>query len=549
MTHSIPLVGSMLEHATSAPTDIYRELVESVKDYAVFLLDPEGRVETWNAGAERIKGYSADEIVGRHFEVFYPEEERARGKPAAVLATAAATGRYEEEAWRVRKDGSRFWASVVVTPRRGPDGALRGFAKVTRDLSERKELDDQRQTLEAITEEALVHLGIEELLDAMLDRLCEALHADTIAVLLLDPVENVLVARAAKGIEEEVIRGIRIPMGRGFAGRIAAEGRPVILSDVDHSDVLNPILREKGIRSLIGVPLRASGRVIGVVHVGSLRPREFSESEVRFLQIAADRLALAVEHTHLIEAARLARHEAEVAETALRARDEFLSVAAHELKTPITSAKVAAQLLRRSFRGTTLGPMQERSVDTIERQIDKLSRLVLQLLDTMRIQSGGLVLEVEDTDLAKLLRDVADDVRTISDRHTIVVTTPEELRVRVDALRLEQVVRNLLDNAVKFMPEGGQIDVHLARMPSTALITVRDRGVGVAEEHQPRLFERFYQAHANRSGMGLGLYISRQIVERHGGTIYAETPPDGGTRFVISLPLQAQPVSLASKTA
>ena len=539
----------MLERRASAPTDIYRELVESVKDYAVFLLDPVGRVETWNAGAERIKGYTADEIVGRNFEIFYPADERERGKPAEVLAIAADTGKYEEEGWRVRKDGSRFWASVVVTPRRAIDGTLRGFAKVTRDLSERKELDDQHQTLEAITAEALVHLDIDELLDAMLVRLCEALHCDTIAVLLLDPVENVLVARAAKGLEEEVIRGIRIPMGRGFAGRVAAEGRPVFLPDVDHADVLNPILHEKGIRSLLGVPLRVAGRVTGVVHVGSLYPRDFTESEERFLQIAADRLALAIEHANLIEAARLARHEANVAETALRARDEFLSVAAHELKTPITSAKVAAQLLRRSFRNATLDPLQDRSIDTIERQIDKLSRLVLQLLDTMRIQAGGLVLEVEEADLSRLLRDIADDVRTLSDRHTIVVNAPEELSVRVDALRLEQVIRNLLDNAVKFMPDGGQIDVNLVRTSSTAVISVRDRGVGVAPEHQPRLFDRFYQAHANRSGMGLGLYISRQIVERHGGTIYAETPEDGGTRFVISLPLQAQPVSLAAKTA
>jgi PAS domain S-box-containing protein len=539
-----------LEPTTAPPTDVYRELVESVKDYAVFLLDPVGRIETWNAGAERIKGYTADEIIGRNFEIFYPAEERARGKPTQVLSIAADSGKFEEEGWRVRKDGSRFWASVVVTPRRGPDGTLRGFAKVTRDLSERKTLDDQRRTLEAISAEALGHLGLDELLDAMLGRLRDALNADTIAVLLLDPVENVLVARAAKGLEEEVARGIRIPVGRGFAGRIAAEGRPVVLADVDHADVLNPILHEKRIRSLLGVPLRVAGRIIGVVHVGSLRPRVFAESEERFLQIAADRLALAIEHARLIEAAQLARHEADVAETALRARDEFLSIAAHELKTPITSAKVAAQLLRRSFRGAALDPMQERSIDTIERQIGKLSRLVLQLLDTMRIQAGGLVLEVEEADLSKLLRDVANDVRVLSDRHTIVVDAPDTMFVRVDALRLEQVLRNLLDNAIKFMPDGGQIDLQLVPSPSTAVISVRDRGLGVAPEDQPRLFDRFYQAHANRSGMGLGLYIARQIVERHGGTIYAESPSEGeGTRFVISLPLQAQPVALAAQTA
>jgi PAS domain S-box-containing protein len=539
----------MIDRRASAPPDLYRELVESIRDYAVFLLDAEGCVVTWNAGAQRIKGYTAEEIIGRSFEVFYPPEERERGKPKRVLAAAAETGRYEEEGWRVRKDGSRFWANVVITPRRGADGSLRGFAKVTRDLSHSKELDDQRRTLEAITEEALAYFDVDELLGAILGRVRDALHADTIAVLLLDPVENVLVARAAKGIEEEVERGVRIPMGRGFAGRVAAEGRPVILPDVDHADVLNPILREKGIRSLLGVPLRLAGRVTGVLHVGSLDPRDFSQSETRFLQIVADRLALAIEHARLFEAERLARHEATVAEEALRARDEFLSVAAHELKTPITSAKVAAQLLRRSFRDTSLGPAQERSIDTIERQIGKLSRLVSQLLDTVRIQSGGLVLQVEETDLPALLRDVADEARTLSDRHSIVVNAPGELRARVDALRLEQVVRNLLDNAVKFMPDGGQIDVDLVRSPSTAIITVRDRGLGVPGEHLPRLFDRFYQAHPNRSGMGLGLYVSRQIVDRHGGTIYAETPEDGGTRFVISLPLEAQPVALDARSA
>ena len=529
--------------------DLYRLLVENIRDYAVFLLDASGNIVTWNPGAERIKGYTASEIIGKHFSVFYPEEDRAAGKPSRALQTAADEGRWEEHGWRVRKDGSRFWANVVLSPLHDADGNLTGFAKVTRDRSEWKRMEDERAALAAVTEVALAHLDLDELLDALLDRITESLQVDTVAVLLLEEPGTVLAARAAKGIEEEVERGIRIPVGRGFAGKIAAEARPIVLHDVDHADVLNPILREKGIRSLVGVPLVVQGRVTGVLHVGSLEPRHFTDDNVRFLQIVADRVALAIEHARLYEEARRARREADTAEAALRARDEFISVAAHELKTPLTSAKVAAQLLRRTFRSISLNGPQQHALDTVDRQITKLARLVVQLLDTMRLQSGGFTLGIEDVDVADLVRECADDARALSDRHEIVVDAPATLRAEIDPLRLEQVLHNLLDNAVKFTPAGGRIDVTLTHAVTTAIISVRDRGLGMAPEHRSRVFERFYQAHPDRSGMGLGLYISRQIVERHGGTIYAESPPDGGTRFVISLPVEARIVPIRAATA
>ena len=148
--------------------------------------------------------------------------------------------------------------------------------------------------LQALTDAALGHLQLDELLDALLIRTREMLGADTCAVLLLDEATQELVARAAAGIEEEVEQGVRIPVGRGFAGRVAAEGRPVILDDVDHADVLNPILRQKGIKSLLGVPLHVQGGVIGVLHVGTLVPRTFTEEDVELLQLASDRAAVAI---------------------------------------------------------------------------------------------------------------------------------------------------------------------------------------------------------------------------------------------------------------
>src|SRR3954462_5842933 len=166
---------------------------------------------------------------------------------------------------------------------------------------------ERLEHIQAITDAALAHLGLEELLAVLLPRIRTILNADTCAVLLLDEQTNELVARAAVGIEEEVEQGVRIPVGGGFAGRVAAEKRPVVLDDVDHADVLNPLLREKGIKSMVGVPLAVGGRVIGVLHVGSLTPRGFGPDDVALLQLAGDRAAIGIEHARLFVSERDAR--------------------------------------------------------------------------------------------------------------------------------------------------------------------------------------------------------------------------------------------------
>ena len=517
--------------------DRFRLLVESVMDYAIFLLDPHGTVLSWNAGAERLKGYTADEIIGRHFSAFYPIGDVERRKPERELEIAMAEGKYEEEGWRIRKDGTRFWASVVITALRDKQGGLVGFAKVTRDLTERRRSEQNLRILQAVTETALAHLALDDMLQSLLDTVAAELEVDTAVVLLATEDGGTLEVRAAHGLEEEVERGVRIPVGMGFAGRVAKEGRPVVIDDVKHSEVLNPVLRDKGLQSLLGVPLRTRSKLVGVLHVGSYRPHRFQPQDVELVSLIADRIAIGVENALLFNEARAARMDADAAESAVRMRDEFLSVAAHELKTPLTAAKTATQLLARTFRGTPLSKTQARSLETVERQIGKLSRLASQLLDTVRLESGRLALEFDDVDVVALLRDAIEQAGATTERHSFSLDAPSELHVTADALRLEQVFTNLLDNAVKFSPAGGSIEISAWPAAMTATITVRDHGIGVPREHRARLFDQFYQAHPNRSGLGLGLYISRHIVERHGGTMYAEQPEGAGTRFVISLPL------------
>jgi excisionase family DNA binding protein len=240
-------------------------------------------------------------------------------------------------------------------------------------------------------------------------------------------------------------------------------------------------------------------------------------------------------------AAELAARKA--AEDALRIREEFLSIASHELKTPLTTLSGHTQIaLRQLHREGHLEPGRAlRSFETIKKQAGKLGRLIDQLLDATRLEAGKLALDRTPTDLASLVHQVVAVSQVVHERHTISVVAPPTLEACVDPLRIEQVLTNLLDNAIKYSPDSVQIDVLLLRNEDgTALLAVRDRGPGIPREHRDRLFERFYQAHADnhQSGMGLGLYISRQIAEQHGGSISAVFPPDGGSRFELHLPLQ-----------
>jgi signal transduction histidine kinase len=252
------------------------------------------------------------------------------------------------------------------------------------------------------------------------------------------------------------------------------------------------------------------------------------------------------------------------AEAAVRARDQFLTVAAHELKTPLTSLLGRAQVaLRRLERDGRLEPNEaRRALESINAQAVRSSRLVGQLFDVAALEAGQLELHLEPVDLGGLARRAVASTETLSPAHTVRVlerakpAEPAEpahhpgthdmrgasagsFLVAGDRDRLEQVLHNLLENAVKYSPEGGEVTVALEHVESGDVrLTVTDRGLGVPPEHRPHIFDRYYQAHGgeHRSGMGLGLYVSRQIVERHGGRIEAQFPPEGGTRIVITLP-------------
>jgi signal transduction histidine kinase len=220
------------------------------------------------------------------------------------------------------------------------------------------------------------------------------------------------------------------------------------------------------------------------------------------------------------------------------ARDEFLSVAAHELKTPLTSLRGFAQVLLAQLDKAE-SPDRERlhmALTAIDRQSVKLSRLVSQLLDVSRMEAGQLALDRRAVDVMALLRGLCASLPPSTRGHTVSVDGPAEATAMADPVRLEQVLTNLLDNALKFSPDGGPVRLSVEQAAGELLIAIADRGIGIPAAHRRRVFDRYHQGEHRLGGMGLGLYISRQIVELHGGFLEAEEPPDGGTRMVVHLP-------------
>jgi PAS domain S-box-containing protein len=297
-----------------------------------------------------------------------------------------------------------------------------------------------------------------------------------------------------------------------------------------------PILDALRPRSRITVPLVARERTLGAMSfVLSGADRRYTQTDRVLAEDLARRTAIAIDNARLY-------HEAQ---QALSARDEFLSVAAHELKTPITTVRGFVELATRQFarEGGPDPQRLERAVRAIDRESLKLSYLVSRLFDIARIEAGQLALELATTDVSRLVREVATSVQLTTTQHSIEVDAPETVSALVDPLRLEQVITNLLSNAIKYSPDGGPIDVEVSTPRVDLLrIAVRDRGLGIPSERRGRLFERFYQTRAGDriAGLGLGLYISRQIVEAHGGQIEIESPPDVGTRVIVDLPINRE---------
>jgi signal transduction histidine kinase len=373
--------------------------------------------------------------------------------------------------------------------------------------------------VQSVTEVALEHLDLDALLGELLQRVRTILEADTAVVLLLDEKREELVARAALGLEEEVEHGIRVPLAKGFAGRVAAERRTIALDDVDTADVVNPFFRKRGVKSLLGAPLIAHGRVLGVIHVGTLTPRRFSKDDAELLQLVAERAALGIEKARV--------HDAIVHLDQLKLA--FVAVASHELRTPATSVYGIVATLRE--RGDQLAPEVRAELDeTLWTQSVRLRRLIEQLLDLSKLDARAVRIERQQVALRPLVDDVVDG---LGGKDQIRVDVAEDVDLSGDPNALERILTNLLSNAVR---HGRPPVVVSADATDHQLrIAVDDAGEGIPHDLAPRMFERFERGGVT-PGAGLGLAIAKAYAVAHGGDLRYRRSDLGGARFELVLP-------------
>jgi len=476
----------------------FQLLIEAVVDYGIFMLDPEGHVVSWNTGAENLKGYTREDILGRHFSVFYPPNVVATGWPDEELRRARKLGRFEDEGWRVRKDGSRFWANVVITALFDRDGVLTGYAKITRDLTERRRHEEELRESEQ---------RFRLLVDSVRDY----------AIYMLDVDGNVRSwnagAQALKGYAAGEI------IGRHFsafytpedqaAGKPAAELRTA---------------RRHGRLEDEGWRVRKDGTVFWAnVIVSAVHDAE--GILIGFAKVTRDMTA---------------RRRLEELERSSRMMSEFLAMLAHELRNPLAPMRNAVTLMQLE---TVASPVLRNSRDIIDRQLTHVTRLVDDLLDIGRLTTGKVKLRKEQVRVADIIGRSVETARPLIEarRHTLTVDLPEEsIVVDADPTRLSQIVQNLLVNAAKYTPDGGRIGVKAEAADGFVTVSVSDTGRGIGERDLERIFELFAQGDqgiANESGLGIGLTLARSLAEMHGGRLDARSKgPGQGSTFLLRLP-------------
>jgi PAS domain S-box-containing protein len=519
-------------------------LVESSED-AIMSLTLDGTIQSWNVGSERMLGYSAVEALGENAAMLIPV---ALYDQMAGYVNRLRLGEIveAEDVVLVDRRGRQIDVSIRASPIRDVDGRVVGVSAIARDVRAHKQAERAAQLLADAVEVATSETDPEAALAAVA-RLIAPTHADWCTIYLVDEKRFLRQVAAAAAVPEveAILRAYgRTPHVLHLQPAVHALDRAIetglteMVSHIDESMVKNrpdsqrrlDAIRKLGYRDVLIVPLVARGQSLGAIVFSVGQSTDTRLIDRALAEELARRLAL------IIDRALLYRES----QRAVQVRDEFLAVAAHELKTPITSLHGFAQLELQRLRQTDeVNPEHlRRALSVIDVQSQKLTRLVSRLLDVVRIDAGHFELRPTTANVSAIARQLASAVQAAHPRHDIRLAIDPVIVASVDPVRVEQMLFNLLDNAIKYSPDGGIVELVVHGTRSEVQIAIRDYGIGIPLESRDSIFDRFNQGDAanHRSGMGLGLYISRQITEMHGGRIFAEHPDGGGTRLVVVLP-------------
>lgn len=540
-------------------------------DDAIISKTLDGIITTWNAGAERIFGYTAAEVIGKPVTILFPPE--LQNEEPGILAKLRRGERIEHyETVRVRKDGTRLDISLTVSPVKDSSGRIIGGSKIARDITDRKRaeqvMNEQSRLLGLLHETGKIiasQLELEQLVQSITDvatKLTAAEFGSFFYNVVNEKGESYMLYTLS-GAKREDFEGFQLPRNTPvFNPTFTGEGMvrsDDITKDPRYGKVSPHHGMPKGhlpVRSYLAAPVVSrSGRVIGGLFFGHSQAGVFTEQSEKLLEGVAAQASVAIDNARLYETALRASEERKAlleAEKAARAeaervnllKDQFLATLSHELRTPLNSIVGWSQLLR--TQPASEADVQE-GLAVIERSGRVQAQLVSDLLDMSRIISGKMTFEVQRVDLQDVVKAAVAAIRQSAEAKNIrvqLLLDPSVGAVRGDPARLQQCLWNLLMNAIKFTPKGGRVQVSVAKVNSHVELSVSDTGQGIAPSFLPHLFERFRQADASTTrkhgGLGLGLSIVKNLVELHGGTVRASSPGEGkGATFYIDLPIMA----------
>jgi PAS domain S-box-containing protein len=484
------------EGALRESEERYRMILDGVQNYAIFMMDPRGQIVSWNAGAERIKGYSSDEIIGHNFSCFFPPEDIERGRPEEVLRLTAASGRYEEQGMRVRKDGSRFLASITFTTLRDPAGNLRGFSEFSHDLSESKESGAKyRGLLEAAPDAMVVVNQSEEIV--LLNLQAEKQFGYYRDELVGQQVKNIIPEGFAERLIADGTRSAAEALAQQIGTGIELSGRRKDGSEFPIEIMLSPLENAEGI--LVTAAIR----------------------DISVRKAAED---------HLVETAEeLKRSNVEL--------QQFSYVASHDLQEPLRMVASYTQLLAKRYKGR-LDSDADEFIDYAVDGCNRMQGLIQDLLAYSRSGTDGKALREVSGETA--LNEALANLRATIEESGAVVTNDALPAIMSDDTQLALVFQNLVGNAIKYRGvEPPRVHVSATKNGCNEwTFSVRDNGRGIEPQYFERIFILFQRLHGRNEfkGTGIGLAICKKTVERLGGRIWVESQPEKGSTFFFSLP-------------
>ncbi|MDB5088937.1 MAG: domain S-box protein [Mucilaginibacter sp.] len=519
-------------------------IIESSED-AIVSKTLNGTITSWNNSAERVFGYTEQEVIGNHVTLIIPKSRRLEED---LIIEKIRNGQKVEhfETYRLTKAGTEIPVSLTISPILNAKGQVIGASKIARDITRQKNIEENLQryannleTLNIVGKMISERLAVQEILQQVTDITTQVSGAAFGAFFYnkFDEHGESYMLYTLSGAPREAFEKFGMPRNTAvFSPTFNGEGTvrvDDITKDPRYGKNSPHFGMPKGhlpVVSYLAVPvISKSGTVIGGLFYGHPEAGKFTSHHEVIIESVATQAAIALENAKLYEEIKKLNDK----------KDEFIGLASHELKTPVTSLSGYLQIINRRL------PADDVNKGFIEKalaQINKLSDLISDLLDVSKIETGQLPFSFSTFDLLQLLHEAIEIMQYSTKTHRLVLTSDlDKIMVTADKQRIEQVIINLLSNAVKYSPGADLVNISVAMVNNKALVSVKDFGLGISKEQQERIFTRFYRVEdlaANISGLGIGLFISKEIINRHKGKLWIESGLGNGSTFLFEIPVE-----------